>query len=365
MAQVPGHGQQISISNVTMKYPSADAPSLNGVSLEIEPGEFITFLGPSGSGKTTLLSLIAGFVEPVSGHISIGGERIDGSKPHTRNLGVVFQNYLLFPHLTVFENVAFPLRQRKIPKAEITDRVDRVLSLVQLQAYSHRRPNELSGGQQQRVAFARAVAYDPRALLMDEPLGALDKNLRGEMQRELSRIHRELGMTFVFVTHDQEEALVLSDRIAVFNQGSIEQLGTPEELYYRPINLFVARFLGESNVLVGHVDREASTFVTGAGVAPMSPDVPVDDLVDVLIVRPEAITLAPEGELDEHAFQGTIREVSFTGSGSTVYFVFADGTPGVARVSAAKAALLTIGQSVSVVWDPNRQHLLRDRKTDG
>lgn len=329
MTQKPDHGQAITVSNVTMQYPSAPSPALNNVSLDIQPGEFMSFLGPSGSGKTTLLSLIAGFVNPSAGTVSIGGEPIDGLKPHRRDLGVVFQNYLLFPHMSVFENVAYPLRQRKLPKAEIRERVARALALVQLDAYAERLPKELSGGQQQRVAFARAIVFDPRALLMDEPLGALDKNLRGEMQRELARIHRELGMTFVFVTHDQEEALVLSDRIAVFNHGGIEQVGTPEQLYYQPESLFVARFLGDSNVFTGSVDSTSSTFVSQSGTAPLFPEEAQQSAANVLIVRPEALTVSPHTDHSTGSFAATIREIVFTGSNVTVYMEFSDGTPGV------------------------------------
>lgn len=344
-----------------MQYPSVPSPSLCNVSLEIEPGEFMTFLGPSGSGKTTLLSVIAGFVDPTRGKVSIGGQQIDGLKPHRRNLGVVFQNYLLFPHLTVLENIAYPLRQRKIGKAEISSRVTRALELVKLTAYADRLPSELSGGQQQRVALARAVVYDPSALLMDEPLGALDKNLRSEMQRELGRIHRELGMTFVFVTHDQEEALVLSDRIAVFNEGRIEQVGTPEDLYYRPTNLFVARFLGDSNVFFGRVNESEGTFDTEIGSARLSAEEIARSPANVLVVRPEALTITPAVQFDEGDFVAKVRDSVFTGSNMTVHLEFGNGTVGVARLSTAEARTLSVNQHVRVSWDHKHQHLIHDR----
>jgi len=361
MTQKPDHGQAISVQNVTMHYPSAPSPALDDVSLEVQPGEFMSFLGPSGSGKTTLLSLIAGFVNPSAGTVSIGGKPIDGLKPHRRDLGVVFQNYLLFPHMTVFENVAYPLRQRKLQKEEIREKVTRALGLVQLDAYSDRLPKELSGGQQQRVAFARAIVFDPRALLMDEPLGALDKNLRGEMQRELARIHRELGMTFVFVTHDQEEALVLSDRIAVFNHGGIEQVGTPEQLYYRPATLFVARFLGDSNVFTGNVDPAAGAFVSPAGTILLTEEETSRTDGNVLIVRPEALTISPDDTAEPGKLPATVREIVFTGANVTVYMDFADGTPGIAKLAAAEAAAVRVGQAISVAWERTRQHLIHER----
>lgn len=363
MTRQSDHGQGISVRNVSMHYPSAPAPSLDRVSLEIEPGEFMTFLGPSGSGKTTLLSVIAGFVNPTDGHVAIGGSPIDGLKPHLRDLGVVFQNYLLFPHLSVFENIAYPLRQRKVSKADITTRVEKALQLVQLDAYADRVPSELSGGQQQRVAFARAIVYDPRALLMDEPLGALDKNLRSEMQRELARIHRELGMTFVFVTHDQEEALVLSDRIAVFNQGRIEQVGTPEDLYYRPTTLFVARFLGDSNVFHGELSTESRQFTSAAGTVDVPHSPSINDRSNVLILRPEALRVTPDDGSDPNGFLAQVSEVVFTGSNVTVHLTFADGSPGIARLAAEASRALAVGHKVRVSWPVSRQHLLLDEKS--
>ncbi|NOJ60282.1 ABC transporter ATP-binding protein [Arthrobacter sp. 260] len=354
------HEQAITVSNVTMQYPSSTALALNDVSLEIQPGEFMSFLGPSGSGKTTLLSLIAGFVNPSSGTVSIGGNQIDGLKPHRRDLGVVFQNYLLFPHMSVFDNVAYPLRQRKMDKSQIREKVTRALALVRLDPYADRLPKELSGGQQQRVAFARAIVFDPRALLMDEPLGALDKNLRSEMQRELARIHRELGMTFVFVTHDQEEALVLSDRIAVFNDGRIEQIGTPEDLYYRPSSLFVGRFLGDSNVFSGKIDVETSTFISPAGSAYLTREELEKTDANVMIVRPEAISIAPKTDTNTDGFEAAVREIVFTGSNVTVYMEFGDGTPGIAKLTMSEASKLAVGQAVTVSWDQLRQHLIHD-----
>ena len=226
---------------------------IKGLSLDIERGEFVSLLGPSGSGKTTLLMLLAGFEQPTAGSILLDGRRIDHLPPHRREMGVVFQNYALFPHMSVADNVAFPLKMRGVARAEIEGRVKRALETVQLAAMRDRRPAQLSGGQQQRVALARALVFEPAVVLMDEPLGALDKQLREQMQLDIRELHKRLGLTVVFVTHDQSEALTMSDRIAVFNQGLIEQIGSPRDIYDHPRSKFVAEFIGETNLLEGTV----------------------------------------------------------------------------------------------------------------
>jgi putative spermidine/putrescine transport system ATP-binding protein len=226
---------------------------VDNLDLSIGKGEFVSMLGPSGSGKTTLLMMLAGFENPSSGAISVGGKRVDALPPHKRNMGVVFQNYALFPHMSVVDNVAFPLKMRGISRREIVERVTRVLDMVQLGAFHDRRPIQLSGGQQQRVALARALVFEPEVVLMDEPLGALDKKLREQMQMDIRDLHHRLGLTIVFVTHDQSEALTMSDRIAIFNHGKIEQIGGPSEIYDRPKTQFVAQFIGETNLLSGKV----------------------------------------------------------------------------------------------------------------
>ncbi len=222
--------------------------AVEGLDLAIRRGEFTTFLGPSGSGKTTTLMMLAGFEQPSRGKILLGGRDITFAPSWKRNIGVVFQNYALFPNMTVAKNIGFPLRMRKVPHAEAEQKVRRVLDIVGLSQLGERYPNQLSGGQQQRVALARGLVFEPTLLLLDEPLGALDKNLRETMQIELKRIHRELGVTMIYVTHDQSEAMTLSDRVAVFNQGRIEQIGTPLELYDRPGTQFVAKFIGDGNL---------------------------------------------------------------------------------------------------------------------
>lgn len=247
----------ISLSQVRKTFGQAIA--IDRVNLEINKGEFMTFLGPSGSGKTTTLFAIAGFDDPSEGEILIDGENVLTVPTNKRNIGMVFQRYTLFPHLTVAENIAFPLKVRGWTKDKISARVKETLSLVRLEAYANRKPSELSGGQQQRVAIARALAYEPPVLLMDEPLSALDKKLRDELQGELKRIHQATGVTILYVTHDQEEALRLSDRIAVFNAGKIEQVGTGQELYQNPRSQFVASFIGNSNFVEAKVEQISDT----------------------------------------------------------------------------------------------------------
>jgi len=251
----------IAFDNVTKLYPGSAHPAVDRVSFEIRQGEFLTLLGPSGSGKTTSLMMLAGFEGVTSGAIRLEGQPIERLPAHQRNMGVVFQSYSLFPHLSVADNVAFPLRVRKLAAAEIATRVERALDRVHLRDFAGRRPNQLSGGQQQRVALARALVFEPRLVLMDEPLAALDKRLREEMQLEIRRLHREVGVTMVYVTHDQSEAMTLSDRVAVFNQGRIEQLDVPSALYDAPANPFVAGFLGDNNRATGTVASLAGATV--------------------------------------------------------------------------------------------------------
>ncbi len=263
----------IAIQGISKRY--GDVTALDTIDLHVEQGEFLTLLGPSGSGKTTLLTMIAGLDSPDQGNIVIGGRDLTHVPSSGRNIGLVFQSYALFPHMTVFDNVAFPLRVRhKTPDAIRRD-VLKALEMVKLQAYADRKPSQLSGGQQQRVALARAIVFGPSILLLDEPLGALDKNLREDLQFELRQLHRTLGITTVMVTHDQEEAMSLSDRIAVFNSGRIEQVGAPEHIYRNPANAFVANFFGVGNLMRGTVSRQAdrSVFTTEDGLTfPLSAD---------------------------------------------------------------------------------------------
>jgi putative spermidine/putrescine transport system ATP-binding protein len=269
--------------------------AVDDVTLDIARGEFLTLLGPSGSGKTTTLMMIAGFEHPSRGLIELAGEDLTRRKPYERNIGVVFQNYALFPHMTVARNVAFPLRMRGFPRAQQAARVGEMLRLVGLADYADRHPRELSGGQQQRVALARGLVFNPDVLLLDEPLGALDKSLREQMQVELKRIHREVGVTMVYVTHDQTEAMTMSDRIAVFNHGRLEQVAPPLEVYHRPRTRFVGEFIGDSNFFTGTIDpgRWGRVELDGLGSIEADPDACRrigGGRVDVL-VRPERLQL--------------------------------------------------------------------------
>ena len=285
--------------------------------LEIRKGEFLTLLGPSGSGKTTCLMMLAGFETPTSGNIRIAGRAVQQVPPRRRGIGMVFQNYALFPHMTVGENLAFPLEVRGIEPERRRERVRRALELVRLEGLEQRRPGQLSGGQQQRVAIARALVFEPQLVLMDEPLGALDRRLREELQYEIRRIHRDLGVTVLYVTHDQQEALVMSDRVAVFQAGRIEQVASPEGLYEEPARSFVARFIGENNRLAGRVtsitDEICDVDVGGETVRALrvAPCGPGD--ATTLSIRPERVAVAPAPGLYTNEFEARIEDMTFLG----------------------------------------------------
>ena len=285
--------------------------------LDMQRGEFLTMLGPSGSGKTTCLMMLAGFEPATHGEIFLNNEPINNVPPHKRGIGMVFQNYALFPHMTVAENLAFPLQVRKMPKSDVTSRVKRALDMVQLGEFGARRPAQLSGGQQQRVAVARALVFDPDVVLMDEPLGALDKNLREQMQYEIKHIHENLGITVLYVTHDQSEALTMSNRIAVFDDGIVQQLAAPSVLYEKPENAFVAKFIGENNVLVGKVTSYASDSCevdVGQSRPVRALPVNVTGAGDktTLSIRPERVVLNPD-ENYPNVFEGKVEELIYLG----------------------------------------------------
>ncbi|BCH12339.1 spermidine/putrescine ABC transporter ATP-binding protein (plasmid) [Mesorhizobium sp. 131-3-5] len=308
-------GARIEIAGLSKHYGAHAAVA--DVNLSIEPGMFMTFLGPSGSGKSTTLSMIAGFEKPTVGSILLDGRDISQLAPNARHLGMVFQQYALFPHMSVFENVAYPLRRRRLSQNIIRARVASVLDKVHLGAMSGKYPAQLSGGQQQRVAVARAIVFQPRALLMDEPFGALDRKLRDELQMEVMRLHRDVGSTFLFVTHDQEEALALSDLIAVFNHGRIEQVGTPLDLYHRPKTLFVAQFLGESNCFSGRIDGDR--IVTDEGALLTGPTKESSPF-GTLIVRPEQTKLLKPTDKPGgvNVISATITDIVFLGGSRRV-----------------------------------------------
>jgi spermidine/putrescine ABC transporter ATP-binding subunit len=311
------HDCHVSIRKLCKSY--GDVTAVKSVTLEVQPGEFLALLGPSGSGKTTLLMGVAGFDFPDSGQIDIGGEDVTWSPPHKRDLGMVFQRYTLFPHMTVLDNIAFPLRMRKVGRAERQERARAALRTVRLEGYGDRMPAQLSGGQQQRVALARAIVYNPKVLLMDEPLSALDKKLREEMQVEIKHLQRALGITVIFVTHDQTEALTMADRIAVLNFGELQQVGSPKELYDRPASAFVAGFIGETNFWLARAKAGAAAG-TEVDVELEGGDTARVLAVDALkqgetaqvAIRPEHIKLALNG------IGATVEDAIYAGSITTL-----------------------------------------------
>lgn len=307
----------ITVSNVTKTYGAVYA--LDDVSIDVKSGEFLTLLGPSGSGKTTLLMVLAGFTRPDRGSLKFGDTEVIRTPPHLRDVGMVFQNYALFPHMTVADNVGYPLRLRNVPKQEAADRIEKTLETVQLGGYGDRGINQLSGGQKQRVALARAIVFEPRILLMDEPLSALDKKLRDRMQIELRHLHEKLGMTTVYVTHDQREALTMSDRIAVINHGKVMQLATPEQLYDKPENRFVADFIGDSSFVP--VTRKSDNIIFDGTVLQTKQNLPESSNL-VLMVRPERIRLLDVTDANTNEinlFQAIVTEVVYQGESYLLY----------------------------------------------
>ena len=306
----------VELRNVTKRFGAYEA--LKEASFEIRAGEFMTFLGPSGCGKTTCLRLISGFDTPTSGQIFLDGKDLTFEPPYRRDVNQVFQNYALFPHLTIYENIAFGLRMKKIPPAQIRDRVDRVVKMTSLEDFTTRKPAQLSGGQRQRVALARAIVCEPKVLLLDEPLSALDAKLRTQMRVELKQLQKKLGITFIFVTHDQEEALTMSDRVAVLNAGRVEQIGTVNEIYYKPATRFVASFIGESNIVEAEILRSEGEFLHcrlegGLELDVRSPKPPAHSQI-LLSLRPEKIRLTRENPGGRNSFPGTIEMEIFKGA---------------------------------------------------
>ncbi|QHF24553.1 ATP-binding cassette domain-containing protein [Rathayibacter sp. VKM Ac-2804] len=333
----------ITIDHLSKQYPGAPGPAVDDISLDVAAGEFITLLGPSGSGKSTTLSIVAGFETATAGRVEIGGQDVLSIPSHKRGLGMVFQNYALFPHLTAAENVAFPLRERRWSKEDTTREVGRMLEVVGLAGLGRRYPRELSGGQQQRVALARALVFGPPALLMDEPLGALDKKLREQLQVEIARIHRETGTTVLFVTHDQEEALALSDRIAVYENGRIAQCGTPDELYERPATIFVARFVGDSNILF----HDGAHPRLEQGRRPQAS----------VLVRPERIQVTgrDSAPVNTNALHAKVTDVVYQGAFRKVGFRTDDGFTGTAREARGAYSPFHSGDAVAVCWSAEDQ----------
>ncbi len=342
----------VDIRNVSVSY--GDQPVLNSVSLTMESGKFVAVLGPSGCGKTTLLRVVAGFAE-YSGSVEIDGKIYDAIPPHKRNIGIVFQDYALFPHRSVEENIAFGLRLRRMSRAAITDKVTQLLDLLQLQVLRDRYPSQLSGGQKQRVAIARALAVDPKVLLLDEPLSALDKKLREEMQVELRQLQQRVGITTMFVTHDQEEALALADKVVVMNKGNIGQIGTPSEVYSRPRSRFVANFIGKSNVFAAKLD-------TGDGSASLctlssGEKVRIAHVADIasgksilFFVRPERVVLGGPGgsPADGANLPGIVRHVVYKGAHQSIHIELAGGK--VIEAQTMQGRMWNVGDTVGVGW---------------
>ena len=352
-------GPEVRLVELTKRF--GDLVAVDRVSLDIPAGEFFSLLGPSGCGKTTTLRMIGGFELPTSGRIELRGHDITHEPPERRPVNMVFQSYALFPHLSVADNVAFGLRRRKVPDPDVRRRVGAALELVRLQGYDRRRPDQLSGGQQQRIALARALVCEPTVLLLDEPLGALDLKLRRRLQVELKRIQIEVGITFVYVTHDQEEALALSDRIAVMNGGRVEQLGSPEELYDRPATRFVADFIGTTNLLAGTLESVSTTGAVvrleGGERCLSGPARAGVGAAVELVIRPEAMTLAPddgspraEGPVRE--LRGHVLQSAYLGT-SVSHRVRTDGGPVLTVVVPRSVERPSPGDRVRVGWEPS------------
>ena len=342
--------------------------ALARANIDLREGEFLTLLGPSGSGKTTMLMVIAGLTQPDSGEVWIDGHLATYAPTFKRDIGMVFQNYALFPHLSVHENIAFPLRMRKVPEATISKEVARVLEVIRLPDVGQRLPRELSGGQQQRIALARCIVYQPSIILMDEPLGALDKKLRDQMQLEIKHLHTELGITVLYVTHDQEEALAMSDRICLMNLGEIDQLGTPDDLYFRPETVFAADFLGDSNLFESTVASASDHLVQlqGPGGVPIRA-APRGELREgetvTFMVRPENMHLLADGEDMANVVTATLWEVILVGQVTKYYARLADGTVvSATQLTRVDAPPAEPGAEVRFGWSEESTLLLPERK---
>lgn len=340
----------VELRNVHKSY--GDNKVVKNLNLQIQEGEFLTMLGPSGCGKTTTLRMIAGFEDVTAGEVIIEGENVVNKPPYQRNVNTVFQNYALFPHMNVYDNIAFGLTEKKVNKEEIRQRVGEMLSLVQMNGYEKRMPSQMSGGQKQRVAIARALVNRPKVLLLDEPLGALDLKLRKQMQVELKHLQRQLGITFVYVTHDQEESLTMSDRIAVMNNGVLEQIGSPDTIYNHPATKFVADFIGESNILeasVRSVDGDKLTVIFETGVAEVSASGFKQDEMVYISVRPEKLKCSTE-EVPGFNLRGTVKEHIYVGSISKTIIELPNGQD--LKMSLLTGTpLLPQGEAVWVYWE--------------
>ncbi|MGN0618668.1 MAG: spermidine/putrescine ABC transporter ATP-binding protein [Ruminiclostridium sp.] len=343
----------ISLKNIVVSFDNEQI--LKCINLDIKDKEFVTLLGPSGCGKTTTLRIIGGFLTPDSGDVMLEGKRINDLPPHKRNVNTVFQRYALFPHLNVYDNIAFGLRVKKLPEKEIQKRVGEMLELVNLMGYEKRSVNRLSGGQQQRVAIARALVNRPKILLLDEPLGALDLKLRKDMQTELRKIQQALELTFVYVTHDQEEALTMSDTVVVMNNGTIQQIGSPTDIYNEPINAFVADFIGESNIVNGKMPKDCLVEFAGKQFECVDKGFSPDETVDV-VVRPEDVKIIPAAEAK---LTGIVESVVFKG---VHYEMIVDSVDHKWMIHSTKYE--PVGTMIGMTFDPYDIHIMKKLKED-
>ena len=359
-----GIGARLTVSGLT-KYYGATA-AVRDVSLDVAAGELLSILGPSGSGKTTTMMAITGFVVGYTGEIRIDDRRIDLLPPNRRGIGVVFQHLDLFPHMTVFDNIAFPLRMRGVPRDELETRVRNALDLVRLPSYGTRLPSQLSGGQQQRVALARAIVFSPPLLLLDEPFGALDRKLREEMQLELKSLHQRLGITIIHITHDQAEAMAISDRIAIMHDGHLAQVGTPRDIYFTPASKFVADFIGESLFIPGktirvdgaecEVEGDHGIRVVGRSSKPTQVGMPV-----TVMTRPEAVRVLASGQTARNQFSGRVTNQSFVGDRTKYFVTLTSGHQiGISVPNLASGTTIPVGTDIAIGWDAEDALLIAD-----
>lgn len=354
----------VKLTNIVKSFDEGNVEALKGISLDICEGEFLTILGPSGCGKTTTLRIVAGFEQPSSGSVLIDNEEVATKAPYERNVNTVFQSYALFPHMNIFDNIAFGLNLKKVPKEEIKNRVKKMLKTVQMEGYENRMPDQLSGGQKQRVAIARAIINNPKVLLLDEPLGALDLKLRKQMQVELKHLQQKLGITFVYVTHDQEEALTMSDRICVMNKGQIEQLGTPDEIYERPRTKFVADFIGETNLFEGkilNVDNEKAIVELNDGQQVCLND---NSLIKgeavCFAVRPERLKLKASPESGDSWIKARLKESIYIGSALRTILTLSTGKSITVNEPAGENYVFSSGNpEIFITWNPKNAVVIK------
>ncbi|MGD8189660.1 ABC transporter ATP-binding protein [Brevibacillus ginsengisoli] len=355
--------KEVAVRLVGVKKQFGEQQIVKGLDVDIYQGEFLTLLGPSGCGKTTTLRMIAGFEHPTSGEILLDGKNVANLPPNKRDINTVFQNYALFPHMTLKENIGYGLKMKGVSKSEINERVQDALRIVQMEAYASRKPRELSGGQQQRIAVARAIVNNPKVLLLDEPLGALDLKLRKQMQLELKHLQQRLGITFIYVTHDQEEALTMSDRVAVMNNGFIEQIAPPTEIYNRPQTRFVADFIGETNLLKGTIksSRESGSQVEIEGILfhiPQEIKEEGNNKEIVLSIRPELISVGKTMAEGKAGLQGRVSELVFVGAAYKMIVKLSRGSEVVVVQSAASSSVFQPGEDVFLSWESNQAVVL-------